>query len=239
MGMSTAPPQGRLFSDISDYQSEFNAARYARSGRRVVMVKHGEGEGNAGGDLAAQRIAQAHHVGLRVIHYLMALYRDPPDVCMRNFCERVKPTWRPGDKMELDIEAYSGPPDRAAEWVHEAQRFLELDAAAPRRMAMGYTGEAYLIEAGPRLWNLVDWWHIATYDGLLLGRGEPRLPRGCKAKLLGKQYTDGILGAYPHSSPGIGPCDDSILTRGGVEHLLGVSKAPRLKRRRVPSLKGH
>jgi hypothetical protein len=233
------PPQGVLFADISDYQSQFNASRYARSGRRVLMVKHGEGEGNAGGELAADRIGRAHHVGVRVIHYLMARYNDPPDVCLRNFCERIKPTWHTGDKMELDIEAYSGPPDRAAEWVAEAQRFLELDQSAPRRFAMGYTNESYLLEGGPRLWNLVDWWHIATYDGRLLGRGgEPRLPRGCKAKLLGKQYTDGVQGAYPRSAPGIGPCDDSILTRAGHAHLLGVSKTPRLKRRRVPSLKG-
>lgn len=234
-----APPQGLLFADISDFQSAFNAARYARSGRRVVMVKHGEGESNPGGAQAAERIRAAHHVGLRVIHYLMAIYTDPAEVCLRNFCERVKPTWRRGDTMELDIEAYSGPPSRAAEWMRDAQRFLRLDASAPRRMAMGYTNEAYLLEAGPRLWNLVDYWHIATYDGRLLGRGgEPRLPRGCKAHLLAKQYTDGVLGAHPHSSPGIGPCDDSILTRAGRAHLLGASKAPRLKRRRVPSLRG-
>lgn len=224
--MTALPPQ-RLFADISDYQGSFDAGRYARSGRKVVMIKHGEGGGNAGGEHAAARVEQAHRVGLHVIHYLMAIYDEAPADSLANYCERIRPRWHAGDRMELDIEAYSGPPDRAAGWVRDAQKYLRQVQKATNP-AMIYTNESYMLEAGPQLWNLTSWWHIAAYDGSLQ---EPRLPRGCKAQLLAKQYTDGEVGAEPRITPGVGACDQSILTSAGAAYLQAPTM--RLKRRRL------
>lgn len=219
-----------LFADISDFQAVFKGRRYERAGRRVVMIKQGEGTGNAGGEIAGARSRDAHRVGLRVIHYLMAIYSEPPGASLAAYCDRIKPSWARGDRMEIDVEAYSGHPSEAAAWVEEAQYYLHHEQLAPNP-AIIYSNEAYLAEAGLELMNHAQWLHVAAYDGYLLGRGEPRLPRGCKAKLLAKQYTDGEIGAQPRVAPGIGPCDNSILTHAGAAHL-GVASTPSLKRRR-------
>jgi hypothetical protein len=224
--------QQQLFADISDYQTTFDARAYAIAGRTVIMIKTGEATSANGAVLAPARIEAAHANRLHVIHYLFAHLDVDPIAQLQAYLERARPLWHPGDRMELDIEDASGDPQAAIPWLTEAQRYLTQHEGAPR--AIAYTNEAYLAEAGPQLANQADWWHIAAYDGLLLGRGTPHLPRHThpNTRLLAKQYTNGQEGAQPHTAPGLGPCDNNILTPHGANYL----KAPRphLHRRHIP-----
>jgi hypothetical protein len=226
--MAMNVPQSCLMADISDYQASFLARRYKRAGRRVVMIKAGEGTGAAGAEHHAARAVKAHEVGLIVIHYLMAIFTEIPEDCVDAFVDRIRHVWRQGDRMMIDVEDYSGQPLNAPDWMNIAQEHLDHKSHAPFR-AIGYTNEAYMAEA-PKLAEQADQWIIAAYDGLLLADGgTPKLPR--KARLLGKQYTDGEVGSEPRVAPGIGPCDNTILTGEGYEYLFGKTATPKLGRR--------
>lgn len=219
--------QHQLMADISDYQSTFNARSYARAGRRIVMLKAADAADDAGaGEYPARAIA-AHQCGLRVVHYLIVRYNLTVNPTIDHYIQRIEPYWHKGDRMLIDLEAYGGPAHQAAGWLADAQGRLVHAHQAPR--ALGYTNEAYMAEAGRHLADKAPAWIIAAYDGLLLGPGTPKLPHGSKTILAGKQYTDGTFGAQPRTTPGIGPCDDTILTPAG-EHLLLGSPAPKLKR---------
>lgn len=228
------PPQHRLMADISDFQASFIARRYARAGRRVVMIKASEGAGLVGASHHEDRARAAHRCGLIVIHYSMAVFADPPDMSIDALTQSAKAAWCPGDRLLIDVEDFSGSPTIAPEWMKEAQHaLLAKEREALGRGALGYTNEAYMAEGGRELCATAPAWLIAAYDGLLLGPGEPRLPG--RATLLGKQYTDGSVGAEPHVSPGVSsPCDDSILTPEGIKLLgLGTSKKKLPRRSRL------
>lgn len=228
--MDVSPPNHLLYADISDYQPGFDARAYARSGRKLVMIKAGEAMSAAGAARWATRTNDAHAAGLHVIHYLFAQLGTPAPASLAAYCARIRPEWDRGDHMLIDVEQASGPASAAARWLAAAQRYLVDEQHAPR--ASAYTDEAYAAEGGKQLLEQADWWVIAAYDGRLLGvRGTPVLPG--KARLLAKQYTDGQTGAAPHVTPGIGACDSNILTRAGAKHL-GIVGAG-LRRRVLPS----
>jgi len=221
------PPQHLLMADISDYQESYIARRYKRAGRRAIMIKAGDGLSAAGCAHHGARADASHDVGLVVVHYLMAVYHDPPDQCIRNLLERIRPHWHTGDKMLIDVEDYSGPAEHARPWVLGAQAELHRQKAPA---AAAYSNEAYLAEGGPSLAATAPWWLVAAYDGRrFAGGGMPKIPGG-HSQLLGKQYTDGQVGAEPHIQPGIGPCDNSILTSTGLAYLTGSKTVPQLRR---------
>lgn len=223
-----APATHLLFADISDYQLTFDAQAYARAGRRLVMIKQGDGAGPGGSGQSPERCAKAHRSGLHVIHYLMARYDESPSATIDAYFERIRPCWHKGDRMLIDIEAYSGPVADSYAWLKVAQVHVT-SRGAPR--AIVYTNESYLAEGGQLLAELADWWHIAAYDGRRLARGTPVIPGRTKAQLFAKQYTNGQEGAQPYLAPGIGACDNSILTCAGARYTA-VANPPRLRRRR-------
>lgn len=226
-------PQSHLMADISDYQAVHNMIRYSRAGRRVIMLKAVDATDDAGATNYAPEADAAHACRLRVVHYGIVRFDIDPVATIDHYIQRIEPHWRKGDRMLIDLEEYSGHPDAAPSYMERLQARLTTQHKAPR--AFGYTNEAYMAEAGKRLADAAPGWVIAAYDGRLLDRGgTPKLPRGTKSLLLGKQYTDGQLGAQPHTAPGIGPCDDTILTCAGIRELLG-SAAPKLKRQHLPA----
>lgn len=230
--MST-PPQHQLMADISDYQATVDLRAYRRAGRRLIMIKAADHDTPAGAIRYPTRAHEAHRLGLHVIHYIMAQFATPAAATVDYAVRRILPLWRHGDQILIDVEDYSGPPQQATPWLKAAQTRLHDHHKAPK--ALAYTNEAYLAAAGAELADEAPDWIIAAYDGLLLGRGTPILPHRTHAQLLGKQYTDGQIGAQPHIAPGIGPCDNTILTCTGTRHLL-AGPAPKLRRRKIPRL---
>ncbi len=220
-------PQSQLMADISDYQLNVELRRYRRAGRRAIMLKATDADTDAGAALYPNRVELAHNLRLVVIHYAIVRYNVDPDRTIDHYAHRIKPYWRRGDKMLIDVEDYSGHPNDAAGWLQRAQDRLTGHWQAPR--AWGYTNEAYMAEAGLQLADAAPYWIIAAYDWRLLGAGTPKLPRAARTTLAGKQYTDGVYGAQPLTAPGIGPCDDTILTPAGERALLRTT-APKLKR---------
>lgn len=218
--------QAELMADISDYQITYNAQRYARAGRRAIMLKAADANTPNGAEHYPARADASHALNLIVVHYVIVRFDVSPLATIDFYLDRIRPHWRKGDRMLIDVEEYSGHPAKSPGWVETAQLHLA-HCRAPR--AWGYTNESYMQEAGRQLANTAPFWLIAAYDGMLLGPGTPKLPRFSKTQLAGKQYTDGLLGAQPHVAPGIGSCDDTILTAAGQRELFSLP-APKLRR---------
>ena len=203
-------------------------AAQARAGRRAIMIKASDGDSTAGATRHKERATQAHRLGMRVLHYAFAETGINAIAAAAALRAAVRPVWVRGDRLVIDVEAAGGfiAPTTAIDYLHQMQRNLTAHGAP---MAWGYADEALLAAGGAELADCCPFWIIAAWDGGLLGRDTPKLPRGSKSRLAAKQYTDGQVGAEPRNSPGIGACDCSILTSSAIK-LLGIPAPAKLRR---------
>lgn len=217
--------QSRYFSDIYEGTRGIAMDEYAHSGRVLLALKATEGIGHVD-VIHKSRTARAHAYGLTVLHYHFARpddNRSPADEA-GHFAREVKPVLRPGDYLCLDIERFR--PEGSATTVAWCEQFCTL--------VHGYTGHSPIVYAsesvlaaplaplrvpGERYW-------VAKY-----GPGPVKLAR--RRHLFAWQYTDGAVGPLPRIGPGIGACDNSIMSR----RMGWVLRARTLRRRRGVSNK--
>jgi hypothetical protein len=193
----------RLVADISDFQGKFDERAYASAGHMVLALKAGEGNGHGGARNYAPRADRAHAVNCAVFHYWFCHPEEAHESQMNLFWDTVRPHFRKGDALVLDIEI--GFPHQAGIWGTNAYRYLagRSGGGDPSRghHAIGYTYEAFLADSLqiPNIW-------LAAYRN-----NRPRSNLGGGRKRVMWQYTDGIFGPFPHGFAGIGQCDGSLL----------------------------
>lgn len=224
IGRPSVPPSGQLFADISNYTRTYLPRAYQRAGHRVIMQLRQDGLFIPNGDQSAARASNSHRVDLRCIHYLFARGEHPVSEQLAMFLHTIDHNttrWKAGDRISIDMEREGVPVAQAVEWLEEGTALLHSRGIHDYIV---YTEESYLAEAGPEFCALSDWWHIADYDGRITGRF--RLSHG---QLFAKQYSDGAVGADPHSFAGIGPCDSNWLTPAGLQHML-LTPRPTIRR---------
>lgn len=208
---------GYLMNDISDYQAGFDANKYARTGRKAIMIKAVEGTSwAAGGVNHRQRALAAHAAGLKVVHY--AFIRPMPGTSQAiMLLSTVKTCWEDGDVLCADVEDQTLHEQAAAKIVGDWCATLK---AHGHEHPIGYSGRAYL-EERPKLVTsgTIKGWITADY-GTLRG-ASPIDKAACRPRpCFGRQFTDGEIGPQPHTCGGItGPVDCTMLTQEGFEWI--------------------
>lgn len=198
-----------LMCDISDWQGGFDARAYARAGRVAVMIKAAEGTGAGGASRYAERVQAAHAAGLRVVHYQL-LHAEDGRAQAEYLHGQSAQLFRRGDRLLADIEEPELPSARAVEisaaWLTQLEArghtglLAYLCASYGARRQLARLRFAGFIIADYGTWQLPN-----ALDRMELGR-----------RCLGRQFTDGVNGARPHTAAGItGPVDCTRLTSAG------------------------
>lgn len=195
----------RIFADISDYQSTFDAHAYRSAGHILIAIKAGEGTGRGGASTYDDRVKRAHHAGLSVIHYWFTRPEDRnPREQARAFAESIKGRLKPYDLLCLDVETGDG--DDPHWFTYHCDE--ELHGLTNRR-AIVYSYVSYVRLHNIRATGKCLW--IASYDG----RQSPRsLPWIQGQNRWAKQFTD------RRHFPGIGETDGSSLSIGAYRDIL-------------------
>ena len=208
LALHKTPPSKQLFADISDYQGNFNAEKYKKSGHVIVAIKAGGGLGTeAGGSTHNHRAEKAHNHKLSVVHYWFARpEEDKPQAQAEAFWNSVKNVFdKNHDYLAIDLEV--GNAKTTGKFYREFHNRL---LAISGHDAVLYTYISYLNEGGDtfktdsgehRVW-------VADYDGKY---AFPKLPSWTTT--WAKQYTDSQKFA------GIGKCDGDFLKENVVEHI--------------------
>jgi len=199
----------RLFADVSDYQKKFDAHAYAKAGHLLVGLKAGQGTGHGGASLYSHRVGDAHAHRLAVAHYWYCEPQHPAAEQVRLLWDTVKPHWREGDYLVLDVETE---PSSARWWLSVADPLLTKYSG---HEAIGYSYRSFITTQKLRV-KSGRWW-FADYSG----RPSPLsgLPLGFGRRRWAHQYTDGKYGPLPHVFAGIGACDGSCLNMRTVRRL--------------------
>ena len=193
----------RYFADQYEGNVEPDLDLYAHYGHTLYAHKASEGCYHI--DRAhARRVRKAHSLGLSVLHYHFARPDEGGPAAREAgiFWSVVKPLWRPGDRLALDLEARPG-----ARW-EAARGYPELLWNAVHRTSgqnpLIYGSTSFLTGEVPRaLLRKHARWEAAY--GPMPGRGPWR------RHWWAWQQTDGIVGPKPHACAGIGDCDVSLL----------------------------
>lgn len=195
--------QLRYMTDGYEFTRPLDVAKYMAAGRSILALKASEGTQHVDVE-HAPRSRWTHSEGGTVLHY----HFGRPDLGNRASAEAehylrvTKPLWKPGDYLCLDMERGlidgMGTP---SEWC---EHFSEWCATHFGAHPIIYANESTL--NGP-LRNLripgERYW-VAKY-----GDGWPHLLG--RKKIWAWQFTDGKLGKQPHTAPGVGQCDQSLL----------------------------
>jgi GH25 family lysozyme M1 (1,4-beta-N-acetylmuramidase) len=193
----------RYMADVYEGNTVRSLIDYFNAGRTIIALKATEGQSHI--DVHhAERARTAHGQGGTVLHYHFGRpdTGDSPWSEADAFIRAVRPTWVPGDYLALDIETATRdltPADGV--WCERfAHRCHETFGATP----VVYANESTLQTTLARMKVPGERYWVAKY-----GPGQPSLPHG--KRVWAWQFTDGQFGKTPHSAPGIGACDQSLL----------------------------
>lgn len=204
----------QLFADTYEGNSVGSIEDYTRAGHVILALKASEGTAHID-TWHAGRAREAHAWGLAVVHYHFArpdLGNDPHREA-EFFVRVVKPTWRKGDYLWLDIER--GVERRTGTEQAWCEAFCATVHSMFGATPIVYASESVLNEALRNMRVKGERYAPAKYGG------SPSRLAGKKRKW-SEQFTDGTLGHGPHSLPGTGKGDINILS-------LRVASAVRLR----------
>lgn len=206
------PGHSRHFADISNNNAEFDAERYAAAGHLIVAVKASEGVTFTDPDHHTWTLhAHLHHLG--VIHYHFARPDLNPDPAAEaeHFLRAVGGLAGGRDYLALDLErAVPAGFSHDPEWSCEFDRVIRADS---RFRTVIYMSQSLFESA--QGW----WWHAPHHLWLAAWSGE-RNPRYQTARVIFRQYTDGVVGPEPHTFVGIGQCDGNYMDHDANVHML-------------------
>lgn len=202
----TGPAPWRLMADQYEDNGEPNLAAYHLAGHRRYMHKVSEGVTHIDNKYA-DRIRRWHELGGYAVFYHFARPDQGPRPRAegRFFVQLVRPLMRPGDRFVIDAEPWPGGRWEAPKWYLE-ELWSTIAARVPVNPAL-YGSTSFLKEDVAVPWLRRRRRHEAAYGPTpsLLPWGTPRWAW---------QFTDGAAGPEPHSLPGIGECDISLLNPG-------------------------
>lgn len=179
-------------------------AAYRAAGRLRYMHKATEGRYHVDSK-HRERVERAHSLGLFVNHYHFCRPDEGQDPApeMQLFWGTCKSLWLPGDRLVLDCEA-----EPNGVWVGGRNYVPNAWDALLRRSGIKaaiYGSTSFLAAAVPILWLKDKDRHEAAY-------GPSPTNRPWHKHWWAWQFTDGASGRLPHSAPGIGLCDQSMLS---------------------------
>jgi lysozyme len=193
----------RLFADVSNYNERFDAHAYVKGGHQLVMILATDGVVFTSPKYVDQA-NHAHEAGVAVWHYHFCRPEVDPAATgeASHFWTVVKPHYRPGDRLVLDVERrHPGGAKGLIDYTHSLDGKLQKISGVH---AVAYTYDSLLREVGHR-WQVSSGdWHVASY-------GSRPAPLGWGRRMVAWQYTDGLVGPEPHRFAGIGPCDGNRL----------------------------
>lgn len=212
----------RYMADQYEGDPEPNLEEYMAAGH--VAYAHKATEGVTHIDTAhARRVRRAHEVGLVVVHYHFARpdTYSAPRVEAGAFWRAVRPLWRPGDRLALDLEPCPGKawPDRAG---YAQALYVAVHAVAEIAPAV-YGSTSFLRTKLPIGW--LRWrrrWEAAY--------GPPPPNRPWMTPRWAWQFSDGQTGPYPHHLAGIPRGDISTIS---LPFALACRTRTARRRRRV------
>lgn len=219
----------QLFADTYEGTPTVNVGEYTRAGHVILACKATEGLSHID-KWHAGRAREAHAWGLSVIHYHFARPDEGNDPLREAafFVQVVKPTWRKGDYLWLDMErGVQRRSDTDALWSETfCAEVHRLFGATP----IVYSSESTLNGTLRNVRVKGERYAPAKYGG------SPSRLEGRKRKW-SEQFTDGTLGHQPHSIEGIGKCDLNNLSRG-VASAVRIRTGGRRWRALHPRRKG-
>lgn len=196
---------GYLFADISNNNAvAFNAHAYASAGHLLIGLKASEGTTFTDGTHGL-RADTAHGARVAVLHYHFCSGFDAINEA-RHFWTVVKPKWKNGDRLAIDIEqpALGRLGGRAPAYLSAFDQELHKLSG---QEAIGYTFRSALSSS---LKVRSDKWWVAAFGNVWPAGARRHLPSGT---MWAWQYTDGTIGAAgPRGAAGIGRCDMSVLS---------------------------
>ncbi len=205
----------RLFADLSNNDPQFTASKYRNAGHILLGFKATQGLEFTDAHHAAA-CEKAHKVNIAIAHYHFAEPNHDAVKQARHFWHVVKPQWRTGDYVVLDVERLT--PSRKNRdlraWCNAFQRELHRVSGHD---AILYTYLSFLTDnlgplvrrRFPRIW-MAQYSHHAT-------------PPMWARPLWAWQRTDGKDGPAPHTLPGIPhPCDVNVLNERSYKRLRAL-----------------
>jgi hypothetical protein len=202
----------RIFPDVNNYTARFEAHQVASAGAIVAGVLATDGTGFTS-PAHAEQAAHSHEAGLDVWHYHFARPEQNPTGAgeMGHFWRVVKPCWRRGGRLVLDVERMH-PKGIAAlvSYVRELDTRLHGISGVAEAC---YMPDSLFRQCGPGLQIISgDFW-IASWGGKVarLGRGR---------RMIAQQISNGQEGFEPFRYPGIGACDTNRLQQWYARRLV-------------------
>lgn len=206
----------KLWADLSNNDPNFDAARYARAGHKLLGYKATEGATYVDKTMIRNvRLAHAHGVRVAFYHFAQPNLASSAAAQARHFWRTVEPEFRTGDFLVLDLEVEHRHGSRAARsWARQFHRELR---AASGHTAILYTGRSFL---GDFLGPLIRWgsggfhrFWVAEYGQKLTGIPWAR-------PVWAWQRTGDGVGRSPHTLPGCPPnCDVNVLNTRTARRL--------------------
>lgn len=220
------PAPWRLMADQYELNPEPNLHAYRQAGHRRYMHKVSEGLQHV--DQAyARRIRAWHELGGYAVFYHFARPDEGPRPRAegRRFVQLARPLMRPGDRFVIDAEPPRNGRWEAPRWYLE-ELWSSIAARVPVNPAL-YGSTSFLKEFAAVSWLRRRRRHEAAYGPTpsLLPWVTPRWAW---------QFTNGTLGPEPHSLPGIGECDISLLNPGlAFADRLGLHPGRRARKQKT------
>lgn len=202
----------RIFPDINNFTSRFEAHHAATAGALIVGVLCTDGLDFVS-PTHAEQAARSHDAGLPVWHYHFARPEADPDGNgeMTHFWKHAKPHYRPGDRLILDVERqHPDGPGGLVRYVRHIDYMLHRISGIHEA---AYMPDSLFRQCGPNLQILSGEFWIASWGGTVRPLGHGR-------RMIAQQISNGKEGTRPFSYPGIGPCDTNRLQRWYTRQLL-------------------
>jgi GH25 family lysozyme M1 (1,4-beta-N-acetylmuramidase) len=202
----------RIFPDINNFTGRFDAHQVASAGALLVAVLATDGL-NFTSPSYAHQVAAARFAGLPVWHYHFARPELHPTGAgeMTAFWRAVRPHYRKGDRLVLDVERmHPGGARALADYVRHLDWLLHEISGIHQ---VTYIPDSLFRQCGARLQTLANEYWIASWGGHVA-----RLRAG--RRMIAQQISNGQEGSEPFRYPGIGACDTNRLQRWYTRRLL-------------------
>lgn len=207
----------KLWADLSNNDPNFDAARYAKAGHKLLGYKATEGATYVDKTMTRNvRLAHAHGVRVAFYHFAQPNLASSAAAQARHFWRVVKPNYRAGDYLVLDLEVqHRHGMGVTLSWARSFAR--ELRRASGHRPIL-YTSQSWLVEFGPRTRLAFPRIWMAQYAQ------HPTPPVWARPLWAWQRTGDGV-GRAPYTLPGCpGNCDVNVLNVRSYRRLRRRSR---------------
>lgn len=209
----------RAFCDVNNFTGPVSFHQMASAGALVVGILATDGESFIS-EQHAEQAAHAHEAGLRAWHYHFCRPEADPTATgeAAHFWRNVKPWWRDGDRLVLDVEVmHPLGPGNLVEYVRRVDTLLHNISGVA---SCCYMPDSMFRLCGPKLQVISSDFWIASWGGRVARLGHGR-------RMVAQQTAGGKEGE-PRHYPGVqGAVDLDRLQRWYARRLQRSRPASR------------